>query len=52
VDALARRLVPDGWWEIVVALLPPPKLRRQGGGLRPVDDRAVLTAIAYVLTSG
>jgi transposase len=52
VDALARRLVPDGLWEIVAPLLPPPKPRRQGGGLRPVDDRAVLTAIVYVLTSG
>ncbi|WP_203962222.1 IS5 family transposase [Actinocatenispora thailandica] len=51
-DRLAKRLVPDGLWEIVAPLLPAPKRRRQGGGLRPVDDRAVFTAIVYVLTSG
>jgi transposase len=49
---LAKRLVPDGLWEIVAPLLPPPKRRRQGGGLRPVEDRAVFTAVVYVLTTG
>jgi transposase len=51
-DQLAKRLVPDGLWEIVAPLLPPPKVRRQGGGLQPADSRAVFTAIVYVLTSG
>lgn len=51
-EELAKRLVPDGLWEIVAPVLPPPKLRPQGGGLRPVDDRAVFTAVVYVLTSG
>jgi transposase len=51
-DRLAERLVPDGLWEIVEPLIPPSPVRRQGGGRRRVDDRAVFTAIVFVLTSG
>jgi len=51
-ERLAKRLVPDGLWEIVAPLVPPPKMRPQGGGRRPVEDRAVFTAIVYVLTTG
>ncbi len=51
-DELARRLVPDQLWEVVSPLIPPPKTRPQGGGRSRADDRAVFTAIAYVLTSG
>jgi transposase len=52
VDGLSRRLVPDGLWELVAPLLPPFAVRRQGGGRAPVDERAVFTAVVYVLTSG
>ena len=44
--------MPDGLWEIVEPLIPPQRDRPQGGGTRHVDERAVFTAIAYVLTTG
>ncbi|GAA4055839.1 hypothetical protein GCM10022214_04010 [Actinomadura miaoliensis] len=49
---LARRLMPDELWELAEPLIPRFTPRRQGGGTAPVDDRAVFTAIVYVLTSG
>ncbi len=49
---LSRRLVPDGVWELVAPLLPPFSRRPQGGGTAPCDERAVFTAVVYVLTSG
>jgi transposase len=52
VDELSLRLVPDALWEIVEPLIPRFASRPQGGGSAPVDDRAVFTAIVYVLTSG
>ena len=51
-DRLALRLVPDELWEIVAPLIPAPAVRPQGGGLRRVPDRAVFTAVVYVLTAG
>ena len=44
--------MPDGLWEIVEPLIPPQRGRPQGGGTRYVEDRAVCTAIVYVLTTG
>jgi transposase len=44
--------VPDELWELAAPLIPRFAARRQGGGTAPVDDRAVFTAIVYVLTSG
>jgi len=52
VDALSQRLVPDELWELVEPLLPKFTPRPQGGGVVPVDQRAVFTAVVYVLTSG
>lgn len=52
VGDLAKRLVSDGLWEIVEPLIPVALTRQQGGGRGRVDDRAVFTAIAFVLTSG
>ena len=49
---LAKRLVPDGLWEIVEPLLPAFEPRPQGGGTMPRDQRAVFTAVVYVLTTG
>src|SRR6476661_5503602 len=51
-DSLSRRLVPDGLWEIVRPLIPAVSPRPQGGGTAVTDDRAVFTAIVFVLTSG
>jgi transposase len=49
---LGRELVPDELWKIVEPLIPPQPERPQGGGTRYVEDRAVFTAIVYVLISG
>ncbi len=51
-DQLSERLVPDGLWEIVEPLLPVFTPRPQGGGTAPRDQRAVFTAVVYVLTTG
>lgn len=51
-DRLAQRLVPDELWEVVAPLIPAWSSRQQGGGTAPVDDRAVFTAIVFVLASG
>ncbi|WP_372501221.1 IS5 family transposase [Streptomyces meridianus] len=49
---LSQRLVPDELWSLVAPLLPSFSSRPQGGGTAPIDERAVLTAVVYVLTSG
>ncbi|MGL5830025.1 MAG: IS5 family transposase [Angustibacter sp.] len=49
---MSRRLVSDELWAVVEPLLPPRNVRPQGGGRAAVDDRAVFTAIVYVLTTG
>jgi transposase len=52
VDEFARRLVPDGLWEIVEPLVPVTPKRVQGGGIQRVDNRQVFAAIVFVLTTG
>ncbi|WP_405981996.1 IS5 family transposase [Streptomyces sp. NBC_00158] len=49
---LSIRLVPDALWELVGPLLPSSEPRPQGGGTTPCDERAVFTAVVYVLTTG
>ncbi|MGV9261316.1 IS5 family transposase [Streptomyces sp. NPDC003703] len=49
---LQQRLVPDGLWDLVAPLLPSFASRPQGGGTAPLDERAVFTAVVYILTSG
>ncbi|MFD4973779.1 IS5 family transposase [Streptomyces sp. NPDC058424] len=49
---LSKRLVPDELWELAAPLLPSYAARPQGGGTAPCDERAVFTAVVYVLTSG
>jgi len=49
---LSQRLVPDGLWGLAAPLLPSFASRPQGGGTAPLDERAVFTAVVYVLTSG
>jgi transposase len=51
VDDLSRRLAPDELWVSVEPLIPGFERCPQGGGTTPVDDRAVFTAIVFVLTS-
>ncbi|WTT99593.1 IS5 family transposase [Kitasatospora sp. NBC_00070] len=49
---LSHRLVPDGLWRLAAPLIPSFASRRQGGGTAGLEDRAVFTAVVYVLTSG
>jgi transposase len=49
---MARPLVPDELWELVEPLLPRHKARPGKRGRPPVDDRACLTGIGFVLQSG
>ncbi|MGW4720368.1 IS5 family transposase [Nocardia sp. NPDC004260] len=49
---MSKRLVPDELWALVEPLLPQFTARPQGGGTAPVDERAVFTAVVFVLTSG
>ncbi|MFG2681296.1 transposase [Streptomyces sp. NPDC048392] len=49
---LSKRLVPDELWSLTAPLLPSFTARPQGGGTAPCDERAVFTAVVYVLTSG
>src|SRR5438876_85793 len=45
-------LVPDELWEAIEPLLPRHKARPGKRGRPPVDDRACLTGIIFVLRSG
>ena len=49
---MARPLVPDELWEVVQPLLPHHRARPGKRGRPPVDDRACLTGIVFVLQSG
>lgn len=49
---LSQRLVPDDLCAVVEPVLPPFRSRAQGGGTAPIDQRAVSTAVAYLLTRG
>ncbi|GGV22103.1 hypothetical protein GCM10010260_72900 [Streptomyces filipinensis] len=49
---LSHLLVPDGLWELVAPLLPSFTSRPQRGGTAPLDERAVFTAVVYVVTTG
>jgi len=49
--AMARPIVSDELWAIVEPILPPPR-QYPLGGRPPVDNRAALTGILFVLRSG
>src|SRR3954453_785563 len=49
---MAEPLVPDELWEAIAPLLPRHKARPGTGGGPPVDARACLTGIVFVLRSG
>ncbi|QES10389.1 transposase [Streptomyces venezuelae] len=48
---LSQRLVSDDPWALVEPVLPSFRSRPQAGGTAPIDQRAVFTAVVYVLTS-
>src|SRR5215469_9634738 len=48
---MARPLVPDEFWEVVQPLLPRHRAGPGKRGRPPVDDRACLTGIVFVLSS-
>jgi len=48
---MAKPLVPDDLWAAVAPLLPPERPKPRGGRPR-LSDRAVLTGIVFVLTTG
>src|ERR671932_2365383 len=48
---MATRLVSDALWSLFAPLLPP-RAPRPKGGRPPLDDRAALTGILFVLKSG
>lgn len=52
IEQLSARLVSPNLWAAVEPLIPPAKVRRQGGGRGRVCNRAVFTAIVFVLSSG
>ncbi len=48
-----KPIVTDEFWAFVEPMLPPPKPCRQDHpGRHPLDDRAILTGILFVLKSG
>src|SRR3989442_12197432 len=49
---MAEPLVADELWEAIEPLLPRHKARPGKRGRPPVDDRACLTGIVFVLRSG
>jgi transposase len=48
---LPQRLVPDAVWAEIKPLIPRAPTRPQGGGKARVDDRLVLVAIVFIVTS-
>ena len=50
---MAKEILSDELWEEIEPLLPPPKPRRfRYPGRKPVEHRAALTGILFVLKSG
>ncbi|WP_139234280.1 transposase, partial [Methylobacterium pseudosasicola] len=48
---MARPLLPDDLWTEIAPLLPPSRPRPKGVR-RPIENRAALTGILFVLRSG
>ena len=50
---MAKPILDDELWALIEPLLPPPKARRtRYPGRKPLDDRAVLTGILFILQTG
>lgn len=51
-DALLDHLVPDELWHAIRPLLTVTRTRPQGGGKGRIDDRPLLAAVVYVVSTG
>jgi len=50
---MAKPILDDELWALIEPLLPPPKPRRsRHPGRKPLDDRALLTGILFILQTG
>jgi transposase len=50
---MAKPILDDELWALIEPLLPPPEPRRSRyPGRKPLDDRALLTGILFVLQTG
>jgi transposase len=49
---MAKPLVPDELWEVVRPILPPHRRKPGKRGRPPVEDRAALGGILFVLKTG
>jgi transposase len=50
---MARPILDDDLWALIEPLLPPPKPQRsRHPGRKPLDNRAVLTGILFILQTG
>jgi transposase len=50
---MARLVLDDDLWALIEPLLPPPKPRRsRHHGCKPLDNRAALTGILFILQTG
>lgn len=50
---MAREILSDELWSLIEPILPPPKPRRfRFPGRKPVEHRAALTGILFVLRTG
>jgi transposase len=49
---MAKSLVSDELWERIEPLIPKREPTGEKGGRPPVDDRAALTGILFVLKTG
>lgn len=49
---MAKPLLDEALWELIAPLLPVRRRRRRNPGRKPLDDRAVLTGILFVLKTG
>ena len=49
---MAKQILDDELWQIIEPLLPKKKRRFRYPGRKPMDDRAVLRGILFVLKTG
>lgn len=50
---MAKPILDDELWALIEPLLPSPKPRRSRyPGRKPLDDRALLTGILFILQTG
>jgi len=49
---MAKQILDDKLWQIIEPLLPKKKRRFRYPGRKPMDDRAVLRGILFVLKTG